>query len=309
MTESLVDGPVAVTGATGFIGRYLVEGLLTRGARVRAVVRRPEAARALFGTRAEIRRADLADEGSLTRAFEGAQAVVSNAALISVAARDRAALVEANVSGVERTYRAIATAGVRRAVHMSTAVAYVPKRSHVYEEDDPLYPPGTRSHPFNHYGVTKAAGEHRAREVCAERGIDLSVCRPHTVFGTRDRGTFTKWFLWFMRGPVSVFPAYLFFPSVYAADLAEATCRMLERDAAKGRAYHVCSDADEVSYWQLMEAYRAAGGTTPKVVLPVPVPLRRRYSTDRMRSDLGFSPRPPVDAFRAMLAEAGGSSE
>ncbi|MEO1339287.1 MAG: hypothetical protein AAFV29_26845, partial [Myxococcota bacterium] len=74
-----------------------------------------------------------------------------------------------------------------------------------------------------------------------------------------------------------------------------------ERPAASGRAYHVCSDPDELSYWRLMRAYRQAGGRTPTVVLPIPVPIRRRYSTDRMRADLDFMPSSPVESFRRML--------
>ncbi|MEM7674721.1 MAG: NAD(P)-dependent oxidoreductase [Myxococcota bacterium] len=292
---------IAVTGATGFIGRYLIRALAARGARARAVVRRPETARAVFGPEVDVRRADLSDRSALARAFEGADAVMANAALISVASTDRARLVAANVEGVDNTYRAMADAGVRRAVHTSTAVAYVPKRGHSYREDDPLYPPGTRGHPLNHYGVSKAAGEHCARTLCERFGIDLSVGRPHTVFGNHDRGTFTRWFLRFLRPPVSLFPSHLFLPAIYAGDLAEAMCRMLERPAASGRAYHVCSDPDELSYWRLMRAYRQAGGRIPTVVVPVPVPIRRRYSTERMRADLDFAPRAPVDSFRHML--------
>lgn len=295
---------IAVTGATGFIGHYLVEALLARGAQVRAVVRRPEAARKLFGTRVEVAQADLGDESALTEAFTSVDALVSNAALVAVATRDSAALVQANVRGATHTYRAAANAGIRRAVHTSTAVAYVPKPGHFYHEDDPVYPRGTLSHPFNHYGVSKAAGEHEARRVCREEGIDLTISRPHTVFGNRDRGTFTRWFLRFMASPISVFPCCLFLPSIYAGDLAEAMCRMLERSGARNRAYHVCSEPDELSYWRLMQAYRDAGGRTPKVVLPVPVPISRRFSTDRAKADLGFAPMAPVDAFRTMLASA-----
>ena len=300
---ALSNSTVAVTGATGFIGRYLVQTLLDRGAKVRAVVRRPDAARSLFGPDVEVREAPLSDRRALTSAFEGADAVVANAALIAVATRNPSALVDANVTGVEHTYEAMAEAGVRRAVHTSSAVVYRPKRGHHYSEDDPLYPQGARGHTFNHYGVSKAAGEHRAWDLCAKHGIDLSVCRPHTVFGNHDRGTFTRWFLRFLSFPVTVFPSHLYLPAVYAGDLAEAMVRMLERDAARGRAYHVCSDPDAVSYWSLMQAYRAAGGRTPKLVLPIPVPVRRRYSTERMRADLNFVPRSPVEAFRDMLRE------
>src|SRR5690606_4106129 len=96
------------------------------------------------------------------------------------------------------------------------------------------------------------------------------------------------------------------FPSVYAGDLAEATMRMLERSVAVGRAYNVAGTED-TDFWALYEGWRAAGGPAPAVVLPVPVPLRRRFDLTRVTTDLDWSNRPLVDGFRETLAlEAAG---
>src|SRR3989442_7523467 len=75
---------VAVTGATGFLGRYLVDALLARGARVIGVVRNPDRVPELAARGVELRRADLAERDRLPRGLAGAQAVVSNAGLFSL---------------------------------------------------------------------------------------------------------------------------------------------------------------------------------------------------------------------------------
>ncbi|HMV67179.1 MAG TPA: NAD(P)H-binding protein, partial [Myxococcota bacterium] len=46
---------IAVTGATGFLGRYLVRALLRRGARVVAVVRNPARVPAMAEAGVELR--------------------------------------------------------------------------------------------------------------------------------------------------------------------------------------------------------------------------------------------------------------
>ena len=65
---------VLVTGASGFIGRPLVARLLSRGHRVRGLVRRPEERVALGGAQAEV--GDLRDTGAVERATRGMDAVV-----------------------------------------------------------------------------------------------------------------------------------------------------------------------------------------------------------------------------------------
>ncbi|MBF6332875.1 NAD(P)H-binding protein [Nocardia transvalensis] len=64
---------ILVTGATGTVGRAVVEQLRARGVAVRAMTRRPETARLPEGV--EVVGADLGDTGSLVGALEGIQRV------------------------------------------------------------------------------------------------------------------------------------------------------------------------------------------------------------------------------------------
>lgn len=292
---------VAVTGATGFIGRYLCWALADEGAEVVAVVRNPKKAADLEAEGMRVAQADLADPGALERAFRGADFAVANAGLVSIGDQSRKALIATNVKGTENQLDAAAAAGVQRAVFMSSAVAYAPRPEHFYREVDPLHPERSGNR-FSHYAISKAAAERAAWRRAEAHGMVLSTVRPHTVYGAFDRGTFSVWLKRFMAMPgVGVFPKGVYLPAVFAGDLGRAVSRMLVRDAARGRAYNIASAPDEVSYWDLMQAYRRAGGCAPKVVLPVPFPFRRRYDTTRARKELDFVPRPLDEGFRDMV--------
>jgi uncharacterized protein YbjT (DUF2867 family) len=92
---------ILVTGATGLVGRQVVEQLVQRGASVRALVRNP--AKADFPAGVEIVQGDLLDVDSLRSAFKG----VSTLFLLNAVAPDEftQALVALNLAkeaGVER---------------------------------------------------------------------------------------------------------------------------------------------------------------------------------------------------------------
>jgi uncharacterized protein YbjT (DUF2867 family) len=74
------NGPVLVVGGTGMLGGQVVAELLSRGKRVRALVRPASDAKRLEGAGAEIARGDMMDPASLLQAMDGADAVVSTAA-------------------------------------------------------------------------------------------------------------------------------------------------------------------------------------------------------------------------------------
>jgi nucleoside-diphosphate-sugar epimerase len=157
------------------------------------------------------------------------------------------------------------------------------------------------------YAWSKAASERAAWRLAAQQGVALTTLRPHTVYGAFDEHSFTPWMKRLMAWPVAPWPTHLALPPVYAGDVAEAVCLALERPAARGRAYNVTGEADRHTYWDLMEAWRAAGGRAPRVVVPVPVPMRRRYAVERAHAELGWRNRPLVEGFREMLAlEAAG---
>ncbi len=74
------EDAVLVVGGTGDLGGRVVEALLARGKRVRALVRQSTDASRLESRGVAVARGDLTDAASLDRALEGASAVVTSAA-------------------------------------------------------------------------------------------------------------------------------------------------------------------------------------------------------------------------------------
>src|SRR5690349_6562068 len=80
MSEAGKSGPVLVAGATGALGGRVVNALLDRGGRQRALVRGGWKADALTAQGVEIVRGDLAKPDTLAAALSGVDAVVTTAA-------------------------------------------------------------------------------------------------------------------------------------------------------------------------------------------------------------------------------------
>ena len=155
--------------------------------------------------------------------------------------------------------------------------------------------------------LDKAVAEREAWRLAGELGIGLSTVRPHGVHGAWDATGTTAWMRWLTRLPVGLWLASTRFPSIYAGDLAEGICRILERPSAAGRAYNLANQPSAHTTWDMLRAYRDAGGPVGPVVVPLPVPITRQYDISRAEQDLDFENRPLVDGFRDMLAiEAAG---
>ncbi len=291
---------VAVTGATGFLGRHIVDELVGRGARVVGVVRSPERVPEL-AARVELRQADLADRTLLAAGFAGVDAVVSNAALFSLRNRRWEDHQRANVRGTANVFDACADAGVGRVVHVSSVAVYAPQRG-VIAEDAPQLTAASRRTAFNTYPISKAVSEQLAWEKAAAYGLALTTVRPCAIYGAFDPN-FTRVFRRLIGFPLTVMPVFTRIPLVYAGDVADAIARALERPASVGRAYN--TTGDDLTLWTFAQAWREAGGRAAALMVPLPVPLARRYDHGRARAELGWRTRPYVDALRDTFAREG----
>lgn len=172
-----MGGPlIALTGATGFIGRHLLQSLTGRGFRVRVLLRRPVevpagASSAVVG--------DLARPMNMAAALAGVDAVVHSAGLsptMSGTPEDdfRASNTEATLRLAEAAVRA----RVQRFVFMSSirAMTGISAPDIVTEADAPA--------PTEAYGRSKLAAE----ATLAGTDLDWVALRPVLVYGAGVKG-------------------------------------------------------------------------------------------------------------------------
>lgn len=168
---------IFVTGASGFVGGHVVEGL-EADHEVLAMARsdRSQAAVEAFGARAV--RCDL---GTIEAShLQGVDAVIHCAARVEDYG-PREAFWEANVEGTQRMLDASRTAGVRRFVHIGTEAAVFDGHDLVDIDERHPYP---RRHRFL-YSETKAEAERRVLAASDQTMTALSL-RPRLIWGPRD---------------------------------------------------------------------------------------------------------------------------
>lgn len=170
-----------VTGASGFIGRFLVRDLLARGEFDRVVnldIRppaRPEPGEEVILT--DLRQPADLDLGSLDPA---ASWIFNLAAACREPGFEPREYFDINVGGAEQVIRLAEAHGVRNIFFTSTMSSYG-RMLHPTPET-------ARQYPETPYGVSKALAERIHRE-WLERGADrrLVICRPSVIFGPGDR--------------------------------------------------------------------------------------------------------------------------
>ncbi|RTL52728.1 MAG: NAD-dependent epimerase/dehydratase family protein [Rhodocyclaceae bacterium] len=170
---------VLVIGGTGFIGRYLVQGLTAQGLGVRVVTRGVGSAQlALAGLPVELAPGDLADPAFMASALAGIEVVYH---LAKAAGERWDDYVRHDVAVTRNIAEQALAAGVRRFIYTGTIDSYYSAREgDVITGDTPL-DPGIATR--NHYARSKATCEALLKEMEKERGLPLVIFRPGVVIG------------------------------------------------------------------------------------------------------------------------------
>ncbi len=170
-----------VTGATGFIGRHLIDVLREDGWTIVAAVRNPEKAKKLLGDDIDIRRADLTEPLSVKDALpDGVDCVFHVAADVGTWSKDNDRQYQTNVIGTAALLQAIVDRDAKRMVHVSSIVAYGEHEGTISDETPRL---GATS--WVSYINTKAYAERKVKEAF-DRGLDAVIVNPTDVVGRYD---------------------------------------------------------------------------------------------------------------------------
>jgi len=171
---------VLVTGATGFLGRYIIEQLRARGDEVRGFCRRPDDELARLGV--EVALGDITDRAAVVEACRGVDAVIHTAAVAAIWG-PWDLFYSTNVLGSRYVLDGCREHAVRRLVYTgSPSVTFDGSPQRDVDERAP-YP----KHWLAYYPQTKAVAEQEV--LAAHRPGVLHTCSllPHPIWGPRDR--------------------------------------------------------------------------------------------------------------------------
>lgn len=227
---------LALTGATGFVGKATLDHALASGHHVRALTRREQPSRDgltwVDGT--------LESKDSLARLASGADAVIHIAGVVNGSSVD---FIRGNVDGTRNMAAAAASMGVHRFVHVSSMAAREPQLSQ--------------------YGRSKERAEFEIRQ----SGLDWTMVRPPAVYGPGDlemRDVFRM-----AKLGLVILPPPGRISLIHVADLASLLVTMAKTDT--GRVIYECDDGTDGGYSH-SDFARMIGDAVGKKIIPLPMP-------------------------------------
>ncbi len=234
------DKLVTLIGGGGFLGRYVAQGLLKAGARVRVAQRDPRQAyflKLLGGLgQTQFVAADVTKPDTIVRAVHGSDAVVN---LVGVLAGNFHGV---HVTGASAVAKAAADAGVESLVHVSAI--------------------GADANSASAYGRSKGEGEAAVRAAFA----NAIVLRPSIVFGQED-AFLNRFAAMIAKAPVvPVVRAPAKFQPVFAADVADAVAAAIRTpEAYAGKTFEL-GGPDVISMGKLIRWLAKTIGRDPSIV-------------------------------------------
>ncbi len=252
---------VLVTGAYGFLGRGIVDALLSSGHSVIGAGRDLELGRALI-PQIEWVYTDFNDdleaavwEERLAGIEGGVQAIVNCVGILQSDLRDKSALVHCD--GAKALFEGAQRAGVSRLVHVSATT--------LQDEDEVSDEPLTHTN----YGASKLAGE----AALAQTDLNWTIVRPDLVLGAGSNGG--ALLMRAMAGLPFIIPVpspgTQKFQPIALDDLGAGIVRLLEGTDNKYKEKTLYAVGPEVlGLAELIGRYRAWLGFLPAKVITVP---------------------------------------
>ncbi|MED5464292.1 MAG: NAD-dependent epimerase/dehydratase family protein [Myxococcota bacterium] len=290
---------ILITGASGFLGRHLIEELRGQeGVTLRALVRSP--ALYLEERGVEVVLGDVCNPEVCARAVEGAQQIYHVAGMVSRDAAHSASMYRLHVDGTRELLRAAAAVGsVERIVVVSTSgtVAVSPLRDEISDEESPYRIETVARWP---YYLSKIYQERTAFQLARELGLNVVVVNPSLLLGPGDeRGSSTGDVEKVVRGRLPVYPKGGGVAFVDARDAAAGCVLAMERGRSGER--YLLSAANMTLAVFLGRVARLAEVPAPRELGGAAVLKVTTRLVESCCGKLDFEP--PVDIHSVAMAE------
>jgi len=257
---------IAITGATGFVGRYIVKELLSKGFKVYALVRNTGKLKSFFSDKVVGVEVDFYKKDSIKKALEEIKpdALIHLIGILTEDRRKNVTFYNTHYLIPKNLYEVCEDQGINRVIHMSTL--------------------GTHKDAPSEYHKTK----YMAEEFLSSSGLKYTIFRPSIILGPEQRLFFDMWKITKFL-PVIALPgggSYLFQP----VDVRDVTCAFvnsLEKEESVGKVYELCGK-ERVSFKTLLEDIFSYWN---RKVLLIPTPKVVMYFAGKVVENL-LSPPP-----------------
>ncbi|WP_422928504.1 NAD-dependent epimerase/dehydratase family protein [Singulisphaera sp. PoT] len=295
---------IAVTGATGFLGRYLVADLADQGHQLNCW-HRPSSDRTGLEPFADAIKwlpGELGDAEASRRLVEGCDALV-HAGLFRAGKAfrggegDLVRFTEINVVGSIRLFEAAREAGVGRIVFISTGAVHEKiVEGRPLDETHPAWPK-------SHYGASKAAIEAFVHSYGFGQGYPIAALRPTGIYGLAHPAQVSKWFD-LIRAVAREQEVHCKGggKEVHAADVAKAARILLSADAIAGESYE-CYD-QYISEYDVATLARELSGSKAEIRGEAPVPKNQIVTSKIQALGMRFGGRPLLERTIGEILEA-----
>ncbi len=244
---------VLVTGAGGFLGRYVVAALGQRGHSVRALIRMPRDGRP-FESDADVEsvHADLCLSSDLAEALDGVEVVVHLAAQLK---GDDESRISETMKGTSWLVSEMAKHGVTRLVLASSFSVYDWRGAPAELcEDSPLDLDGVGR---DGYAIAKIRQEQLVRAAAEKYGWELTILRPGAIWGPKAQ---CPPIIGQSVGPLHfVVAGSRMLPLTHVENCADAFAAVVGNAKAIGQTFNVV-DEPQISAWRTMGQYLRRSG-------------------------------------------------
>lgn len=172
---------IFVTGASGLVGSHLIQSLLVKGKKVRALYR--QSVPVFAGSdQCEWIKGDILDPIGLTEALEGVDYVYHCAAIVSFAPGAAAKMLQSNVEGTANVVNACLVQQIKKLIFVSSVAALGRIRENQAIDETMNWTPETSN---SVYGQSKYLAELEVWRAM-EEGLPMAIVNPVIILGAGD---------------------------------------------------------------------------------------------------------------------------
>ncbi len=254
-----------VTGATGFVGSWVAQQLVEKGAEVVCLVRKTSNLRWIKDLPIEYCHGSLLDPLSLKPGIENADCVLHIAGVTKALTPP-----EYYTGNVQATQNILETTiavnpGIKKFVFVSSQAATGPSKPGELKDE------AAPSTPLTDYGKSKLQADELAQNFMSQ--LPVTILRPPTVYGPRDTDVFEVFKNVKAGVNLKVGSHDPVVSIIDVHDLARGIILAAESDRSTGEIYNICND-DPCNWSEVVELLQKI---MHKKVLNIPIPYSLAY--------------------------------